>query len=286
MTDKPEDRKVITPVFGREGGADILTGDFAGKDLFEVSIGGFDVSLVHRSLFEADVDGFVIPQFANKLSTGGIAGAATKIFGDRFNEAYDQYMKLNSERQQLARVVSYREPEHDKYFFHTVTVATGHLNAARNTSDAVQYVLALCEKKGLTSIGFPAMCTGVEGELEDEQSAKVIANALHRYGRSEGSDLKITVAISGWDSQQRFAAFKKIFADPSYFEKFDPAAEVGTRQQDVRRRLYESGLKGELLVDEIVDTEGQLVVSKDDQNADGAKIYRLPTWRPGSGDGR
>jgi len=264
-----DSRRVITPLFDRPGGADVVTGDFSG--LVEMNIAGTSVNLHHRDLFETGAKGFVIPQWANKVSDGGIAHAAMQKYGDAFNKAYADYLAIDTNREKLARVVLFKDPEADLYFFHTVTVQTGHLLAARNVADAVSYVLSLCEQRGIKSVGFPAMCTGVQGELTDEQSAKTIAHAIHQFSASKPSDVKVNVAISGYGSRERFIAFQKVFQNPDLFKDFDPTAEVGLREEDIRRNIAEKSAQGKLPV-VVVGTDGQIITSKP---SSGATLHRL-----------
>lgn len=267
--DGDDGRGVIAPIFGRKGGADVVVGDFSG--LLEMDIAGTSVRLHHKDLFETGVKGFVIPQWANKVSDGGIAYAAMQKYGDAFNQAYSDYLAIDTNREKLARVVLFNDPERDLNFFHTVTVQTGHLMAARNVSDAVSYVLALCEQQGIESVAFPAMCTGIQGELTDEQSAKTIAHAIHQFSARKPSNVKVHVAISGWDSPARYKAFCKVFQNPEQFHDFEPENEVGLREEDIRRVIAERTATGKLPV-VVVGTDG-VVVS--DKPQSGATVHRL-----------
>lgn len=253
----PLDKKnVITPVFRQPGGAEVIAPNFESKDVQEVLIAGTKVRLLKRSIFETGVEGFVIPQWANKVSMGGIAYAGIEKFGDAFNKAYEDYLVNATDN--IARVVMYQDKETKLSFFHTVTVQTGHLVAACNVSDAVCYVLSSCENQNIQSIGFPAMSTGIEGELEDKQSAIVMAHAIYKFSQIKPSDLDIVVAISGYDSNNRFKVFSEVFQNPELYKNFDPKAEVGTRREDVRRTLIEKAEQGRLPII-VIDKEGETI---------------------------
>ncbi len=259
-----ERRKVLRPIFGRPEGASVFTPDFLEGRTVNISIGGIEVSLIHGSLFDTDADGFVIPQFSNKVSTGGVAFDGKAIYGEAFNKAYEQYLGLYGDSHKNARVISYRDEEAKKFFFHTVTVQTGYEKASQNVADAVQYVLALCQQKGLRSIGLPALCTGVQGELLDEQSAKTIAHAIYTFRQNtvvSGEIPKVILAISGYESRARFDTFARIFKTPELYETFDPASEIGQRPKDVNQRLHEESKKGTLLAVDIVAGNGEVIIS-------------------------
>lgn len=241
-----DDRRIITPVFGRHGKAPVIPLNPRRHDEVDVTVNGVAVKLIRQDILDVGAQAIVISQFTDKVSEGGVALAVMRRYGSDVNEAYGAV--LTSKKTKYGHFA-----QDGLHFFHVPTVKTGAENAAKNVYDAVFSTLFYCGMMGISSIAFPALCTGPEGELQDEQSARTIGKAIYDYAAKDSDKIPaITIAIWDYDDKNRFAAFTRILKSPNQYMYFNPSQEIGKRLPDPRRRLHEDMKKGNLMLADIV----------------------------------
>jgi len=130
-----------------------------------------------RSLLELDVDAIVNPANSQGRMGGGVAGAIKKVGGAQIEkEAMAQAPIAIGEA-----VLTSAGKLPCKYVIHAPTMEKpAQKTSAENVFRATTAVLKLAKKKGIKSLAFPGMGTGV-GKVPPKDSAKAMVEAIKNF---------------------------------------------------------------------------------------------------------
>lgn len=179
------------------------------------NIGNSEVSIHLGDMTQFEVDGFVVPQFNDCCSFGGVGGSVARNGAVEGMEAYESYTQQAESDIAYGKIVIVPSGGgNSQYLLHAVTVASGSENEFETIQNAIFNALKASEKNGLESVAMPAMGTGILGDLTDEQSAKAMLSGVYKY--SQESDIPVKVSIVIWDSQETVDSFSQVLASDSY----------------------------------------------------------------------
>ena len=134
-----------------------------------------------KSLLELEVDAIVNPANSAGRMGGGVAGAIKKVGGAKIEkEAMAQAPIAIGEA-----VLTSAGNLPCKYVIHTPTMEKpAQKTNAENVFRATTSALKLAKKKGIKSLAFPGMGTGV-GKVPPGESAKAIVEAIKNFADRE-----------------------------------------------------------------------------------------------------
>jgi O-acetyl-ADP-ribose deacetylase (regulator of RNase III) len=145
-----------------------------------VSILRGDMTLVPLAKNEPGKHGLVVPHFISEASPGGVGAAILGRLGDRALEPYDAAARKKPFAYGDAHYTSAEEVG-TKDAYPLIGVATAGIPKAQGSPGVVfrgaANAIQLAAEKGLTSLTFPALDTGIIGHSSGQQSAAAILGA-------------------------------------------------------------------------------------------------------------
>ena len=159
------------------------------------TIGKNNVSVVLGDMTQIACDAYIVPQFDNCASYGGVGGAVARAGG---KEGLDIYNALASKKPlRFGQVVLTKSGGgRSKQLLHVVSVGSSDDLEFATVHNAFYAALMSAQGHKINTIVAPAMGTGIIGNLTAEQSAKSMMSAIDRIGNNE-SPLSISLAIYG-----------------------------------------------------------------------------------------
>jgi O-acetyl-ADP-ribose deacetylase (regulator of RNase III) len=196
------------------------------------TVGNIPVTIAIGYLERTPADALVAPQWPGDAgSYGGGVGRAIISAGGR--AAYEDYAHHCQGTETAHRDV-HVSPSGVSLWPHVinaVTVGSQRSEEFEVIADATYNVLKAAAEKGIRTVAFPALGTGVIGNLTPEQSAKAITNGIDRASR-EGLDVEVAIVLwagSRGAAEQGF----KAFSDTVTAGVFGSQSEVGGKQFDL-----------------------------------------------------
>ena len=147
-------------------------------------VGGSTIELVKGDITELEVDAIVNAANSRLKMGGGVAGAILRKGGWSIQEECDKigYCPVGG------AVITGAGKLKARYVIHAVGPRMGEGDEDRKLRDATLNSLKLAEKRGIRSIAFPAISTGIFGFPKD-RCAKIMLRAAMEHLR-KGSGIK------------------------------------------------------------------------------------------------
>lgn len=152
----------------------------------KVKVGSSYLELIRGDITEQDTKAIVNAANNRLAPGGGVAGAIHRAAG---RELWEECKKLGGCRTGEAKITKgYRLPA--SYVIHTVgPVYSGVLEDAKLLGACYTNSLKLAVERGIKSISFPAISTGVFGYPLEEAAAVALKSAIEFLKRSDKIDL-------------------------------------------------------------------------------------------------
>lgn len=141
---------------------------------------GQKLKLVHGDLTQTSVDAVVNAANAQLVHGGGLAAAIVRRGGEVIQEESDAWVREHGPITHTSPAVTSAGHLPCKYIIHAVGPIWGEGDEDRKLGKAVQGALALAEQLELSSIGLPAISTGIYG-FPKTRGAQVILDSLLSY---------------------------------------------------------------------------------------------------------
>jgi len=188
---------------------------------FEKQFGGIKVNILVGDMTEINSDALVIPQFHNRLSTGGVSGCVKRQGGKRGIAAYEEHLKQHRDGLEYGTAVLVNSGcEKWPLLIHIASVMPLEIDtgvARTQGSNVVELsfynALVAANEKGLKHIVAPALGTNHTAGLGFNESAQAMRSALERFVKNKpNSSLKqvtITLFRRGHDLPRYQSMFER-----------------------------------------------------------------------------
>jgi len=189
------------------------------------------VSVALGDLTQLQVDAFVVPEFDNSASYGGVGGAVANAGGDRGLEKYQQHVSKNGTQEFGSILLTESGGGNAPYLLHAVSVGSEREEEFITVQSAIFNALETAHENGLSSVAAPALGTGIIGQLTDTQSAKAMMSAVDAFSQKY-PDAEMAVSLVIFGSAATYNGFIEVLQNKAYE---DVAAEAGGRVMDFGR---------------------------------------------------
>ncbi len=142
--------------------------------------GGRKIEVVHGDLTQENVDAIVNAANERLSHGGGVAGAIVRKGGYIIQEESDEWVKKHGPVPTGSAAITGAGSLPAKYVIHAVGPVWGSGDEERKLSSAIKSALDIASQKGLSSIAFPAISSGIFGFPKD-LCAKVFFDTLLSY---------------------------------------------------------------------------------------------------------
>jgi O-acetyl-ADP-ribose deacetylase len=191
------------------------------------AIKGNAVSVRLGNLTNIQADAYVVPQFRNEASYGGVGGAVARAGGERGLAFYDERMLQQGALRWGDAIITPSGGGNARFHLHVASVESGPEYEFAVVSCAFYQALKLAAENGITSIAAPALGTGTIGYLTPEQSAKAMMAALDKHATEGNPPLDVAFVI--FEDVAACDAFARVLHDGLYQ---DAPPELGAKGID------------------------------------------------------
>lgn len=175
------------------------------------------VAIAQTDMTQLQADAYVVPQFRNVVSTGGVAGAIIRAGAREGMARYGDYL---ARKVAVARLPDWGEVltvesggGQSRHLMHAVTVQSGNkVTEGEAISKAVGNSVVEANRLGLRRVIFPALGTGVLGELVGGESARLILGGLWALWEDypDVSLSQVIIAIHPGDTMRLYESFSGV----------------------------------------------------------------------------
>lgn len=196
------------------------------------------VSISLGDMTKVKADAYLVPEFNTAASFGGVGGAIARAGATMGLELYQEHVDKNGQQPFGQVVLTPSGGGNAPHLLHVVSVGSGEENEFSVIQTCVYNVLRTAEENGIGKIVIPALGTGIIGRLTDEQSAKAMMSAIHRYASEGGQPLEIAFVL--FAGQPTLNSFENIIKTKAYE---NVSHETGERDIDLARWVF--GMNGD-----------------------------------------
>ena len=189
----------------------------------EGKIGNVSVSVAGGDMTQIKADAYVVPEFDDCISEGGVGGAIYRSGAEEGMEAYGKYIAEKGKLNLKDIFIAESGGGYSKYLIHAVTVGANKDNAYEVARDGVFNALTEAQKKGIKSVVIPAIGTGIIGSLTNSESANAILNGVKKFADNGG---KMDVCAVVYSTGAGFNDFSNVLKSKSYE---NPETKTGTK---------------------------------------------------------
>jgi len=197
-------------------------------------IGNSQVKIALGDLTQMKADAYVVPQFSEGASYGGVGGAIARSGASKGVEAYEAFVETQGTLNFSSVVMTESGGGNAKHLLHVVSVGSPRADEFTTVRNGFLNALHTAAEHGCRCVVAPAMGTGIIGQLTSEQSARAMMSAINQYGLDGGVDLSVSLVIFG--DQTAYDAFNQVLKSRSYVSS---TVEPGAREIDVGRWFVE-----------------------------------------------
>lgn len=206
------------------------------NNMYENRIGNTQIKIILGDITEQKSDAYIVPQFDNCASYGGVGGAIARSGATKGLDEFDEYASMNKPLPFGNIHVTESGAGNSYYLLNAVSVGSDKKKEFNVVNSSVYHALKASEKMGIKSVSCPAMGTGIIGNLLDNQSAKAMFSALDRFSL-EGGKLDVFQVVI-YSNRNAYNDFVNVVENKEY-ENIAP--EIGQRKFDIGR--WVSGMK-------------------------------------------
>lgn len=224
-----------------------ISSSWSEKNTINIVEWDLNISLVLNDMTQIEADAYVVPHFNWAASFGGVGWAIVRGGALKWMEEYEQI--IETEKQQEGKDIRKFQKWSkatltesgwwkSKFLIHVVSVASSAEEEFNVVSSSVSNALIEANRKWLETVIFPALGTGIIGNLTAKQAAKAIMNGVVSFQKiqpekdEKQSIKKIMIAIY-WD-QKAFNDFGDILKNQSYESV---QAETGEKKLNISERM-------------------------------------------------
>jgi O-acetyl-ADP-ribose deacetylase (regulator of RNase III) len=201
-------------------------------------IGSVVVHLGLGDMTEATVDAYIVPQFQEGPSEGGVGGAICRAGGQL--GVIDEYegivQKAGGSVEFGKAFVTSSHGGNSRQLIHVASVGSGIEREYNVVNSSIYNALVGAKAANINSIVSPVLGTGIIGALTDDQSARAMLSAVRRFdAENPGSGIQITFVAYGNPQNKNhptFQALKRVLAEEEYV---GATPVVGQREFDPER---------------------------------------------------
>jgi O-acetyl-ADP-ribose deacetylase (regulator of RNase III) len=183
-------------------------------------IGCNDIRIMMGDMTAVAADAYIVPEFPDAASYGGVGGAISRSGGKYGLEWYQRFVDQKGQQTYGQVVLTPSGGGNAPFHLHVVSVGSGSSNEFDVVQTGFYNALKVAEHYDLQQVAAPAMGTGVIGRLSSKQSARAMMSAVHRYGQEGRKPLNVTFAILG-----RTVVFEE------FIRTFETGAYIGEPNQ-------------------------------------------------------
>ncbi len=163
----------------------------AGKVLYRCELpGGVKVEVVHGDITEEKVDAIVNAANERLSHGGGVAGAIVRKGGREIQEESNRWVKEHGPVPTGSAAITGAGRLPAKFVIHAVGPVWGSGDEEKKLSSAIRSALDLASEKGVKSISFPAISSGIFGFPKD-LCAKVFFDTLVDYFSKKSTSIEL-----------------------------------------------------------------------------------------------
>ena len=162
-----------------------------------MKIRNIEVNVVLGDITSLRVDAYIVPQFDDALSEGGVGGAVMRAGALSGMNAYQEYIDKKGALNFGEGIITKSRGGNSKFLLHVASVGSGMEREFDTVRKAVFFALQLAENHSVSSVATPALGTGIIGDLTDEQSAKAIFSAIDEFSKTGKSVRSVSLVIYG-----------------------------------------------------------------------------------------
>lgn len=217
------------------------------------TIGGVEITLGLGDLTAAGAEAYIVPQFEDCASEGGVGGAIARSGASRgvIREYEALLAKANGSLPFGFASVTPSHGGNAQRLIHVVSVGSGDKREFNTVATAIFNALVAAYGAGIKSIAAPMLGTGIIGSLTDEQSARAMMSAVARFDREyPNADMRLTFVAYGNPADTGHPAFRalKSVLENAEYEGVSPV--VGQREFDPVR--FQSELQRDVDLNAVV----------------------------------
>lgn len=190
----------------------------------EGKIGNVTVSVAGGDMTQIKADAYIVPEFDDCISEGGVGGAIYRSGAGKGMEAYGKHLAEKGKLKLKDVFVAEAGGGKSKYLIHAVTVGADKDTAFEVTKEGVYNALKAAQEKGVKSVAVPAIGTGIIGSLTDTESANAILSGVKKFA-DEGGEMDVCAVV--YSTGKGFRDFSDVLKSKSY-ETAKPTS--GTKQ--------------------------------------------------------
>jgi len=201
-------------------------------------IGSVAVNVGLGDMTEAKTDAYIVPQFDDCPSEGGVGGAVCRA-GAQLGvvDEYEGIIRKAGGRVEFGK--AFVTPAHggktDK-LIHVVSVGSDREREYNVVHESIYNGLVAAKAAGIKTIVAPVLGTGIIGQLTDEQSAKAMLSAVRRFDRGNpDAGMKVTFVAYGNPQNTNHPTFRTLQSVLALGTYEDASPVVGTREFDPER---------------------------------------------------
>jgi O-acetyl-ADP-ribose deacetylase (regulator of RNase III) len=166
---------------------------------------------------------WVVPQFRNAVSYGGVGSAVMRAGGMRGLEALEPLIKKGM--QYGDAVVTEAGNAKVGHLIHVISVGSEQEAEFDVVKLSVKNALEAADKAGIETVVFPALGTGIIGQLTPTQSAHAMLSAIREY---KGESVKQIMAVV-YRNEAVYQEFIRVYNCPT-----EVVSKIGAKEIDVR----------------------------------------------------
>lgn len=190
------------------------------NDVYTDNIANASIEIILGDLTQVPADAYVVPQFKNGASFGGVGGSVARSGALTGMQEYDTFVSAQGTQPFGKALLNESGGGNAKYLAHVVSVGSGRENEFCTIQTCIVNALGICTGKGLATIATPALGTGIIGDLTSEQSARAMLSAVHEHIGSHQEPFTFKVVIYG--DRAAFNAFVDVLKNKLYLLKSTP----------------------------------------------------------------
>lgn len=206
------------------------------------------IAIAHGDMTRIPADAYVVPHFSGAVSWGGVGAAVARAGGSSGIQAFEDVARQYTQFGQAVATSS--GGGHAANLIHVVSVGSGKTQEYAVARESVYNSLVIAMQRGFKSVVFPALGTGIIGQLTDEQSARAIREGIQKFHSNHPQSGIESITIAIFRNPSQYSAFTNQLGSSGDGQartprqespppSTPPSGEIGQRHFDLGRWLGE-----------------------------------------------